>query len=281
MIKVKIGEPVTLELDPMIRNKTKPYSGRHREEGPPRHWLHEGSTGQESLLLELDPCLYALDQALATVAASVAHSVDHGEEKPYAVLVPPAQTVGWQLGFLSKNYNVYVWSETFDEVLGQAADRFGAQVIDGDLYAELEHEIDLFVYTDYSWRSARQFAQTIKETKKLLSVAGKACFAVSARGDGSLRQVNWQDGSGTSLSKIMQEGFPHVAPPEQLRKVCLSQLEPNSILPAFLKRNRDFFGRNMREEFLERMQEMDFRGSVGAPAQALIWACLLVWNREG
>ncbi|HQH27019.1 MAG TPA: hypothetical protein PLP17_06450, partial [Oligoflexia bacterium] len=54
--------------------------------------------------------------------------------------------------------------------------------------------------------------------------------------------------------------------------------DPAAALPAFLKRNRDFFGRNMREVFLERMQEADFKESFRPASAQTIWALALVWS---
>ena len=261
----------------MTHYQRKPYAGRHKEESEQRHWLEEGVAGQESLLLELDAWLYALDQPLAAIASGVAHACVPRQERPFAVFIPLYDTIGWQLASLSKHYNVYLWSENGDELLTRAANVFGAEIVDEDLLGQLEHEVDFFLCSNYVWTSEQTFKRAVRNARASLSREGRACFVLRGTGAGEDISVVWREGTSTALAEILAAEPAALPPVAENRLIALKDADPVSLLPAFLKRNRDFFGRNMRELFLQRMQEEDF----GKPFERRSgeWALLLVWSR--
>ncbi len=262
----------------MNRYWSKPHSGRHKEATEPNHWLGAGRAGQENLLLELDPKLYVLDQSLAALASAIYHSVALIEDKPYALFFSPGEAVGWQLGYLSKFFNVYVYTESADEVSTEAADRFEAKLLRGDFREELEHSIDLCISTSYAWSEPLHLGKMLKSVRQVLSPGGKCCFAFAAEGENENLEIIWGNGNRSCISNSTWREEICVPVPDNVELFCLSDFEPEVLLPAFSKRNRDFFGKDMRDSFLQRMAEADFKAEFSPQAKPKQWAGLALWS---
>lgn len=258
----------------------KPNAGRRGQTSSERHWLGEGVAGQESLLMELTPALYALDQTLASVAGSVAHRA--GSEKPFAIFVPPEGTVGWQLGYLSKKFRIYLWSEASDEFVEAAADHFGAKLVEGDLEESIENEVELFVCTSSCWHSEAHFIEGVRDALKYLAPGGSACFVVEGTGaEGDIR-LAWDDETETPLRALIEGSLFRLPAVGQVHTASLNENAAGDAdsITAFLKRSREFFGRHCRELLLQRLWEPDFgphpvEAAGGEPLER--WGVLLVW----
>ena len=244
------------------------------------HWLGEGTAGQEMLLLELDPVLFAVDQALATLSSSIAYHyqpVDY--QKPFAVLACPDAALAWQLGYLTKHFNTYLLAENVDEVTDQAADRFNAKLVAG--IEEVEHEITFYLNTNTSWSSRLALVNEVRAARTLLAPSGSACFILRAVEDRGDSVIQWSEGIADRLQDIENGDVFSLPKPDEVSRHTLNDSPPEDLLPSFTKRNREFFGRNMRELFLQRMQESDFGDCFRKSAQSKIAAALLLWRANG
>ena len=245
------------------------------------HWLNEGINGEESLLLELDPYLFACDQMLSTLSSSVAHRAETEAkgELPFAVLVPPEGSVGWQLGYLSKKFNVYIWADEGDDFLREAADQFGAKVISGDLETELTQPIELFLFTD-DWQTQSEFISSLREARDCLSICGTIGAVLKAKGLAVPERVCWADGDECGVTVLQNGGLFPLTAPSELLYARLSDLRPSEgeAFKGFVKRNRPFFGKNLRELLLSRMEEPEFASTFRTAGLESAWVILSIWE---
>lgn len=263
----------------MKRSNRKPETRRKEHDASENHWLQEGTAGQESLLLELDPFLFAADQTISTLSSSIAFNFEPDDyEKPFAVLVPPDGAIGWPLGYLSKHYNTYLALDDEDELACQAADRFNAKIIPVESRLEVEHDISFYLNTRLSWRDFAHLAQIARAAFQLLRDDGLACFVLPALKRGAKTLIQWGANEPTDFSLFSSAGVLSLPEPKQVHNCVLSEIDPIEQLPHFLKRNREFFGRNTRELFLERMQEADFRDCFAKCAEDKLVAVVVVWT---
>jgi hypothetical protein len=249
----------------------KAQTGRRaRIEEDSSHWLGEGAYGQELLLAEVDPHLFSVDRAISSQVSSLSHRIIPGEDGVYAVLILPEGGVGWQLGYLSRCFNTYVWSSKTDELLDSAARHFGALLLSGDLLAEVDRRVDLLIHTDYLWPSERVFVEEIRCSMELLNDEGVSMFVLVgcrekreesrplvSRVLGSKNfgedVIEWSDGRRSYLSWLLSRF-------ESSEVFSVSVAESLKLDPSeFIKRNRGFFGRNIRDMMLKRMGESDFQ----------------------
>ncbi|MCB0323233.1 MAG: hypothetical protein KDD69_06645 [Bdellovibrionales bacterium] len=253
------------------RHRRKAQRGRRNErkerEGAAatRHWLGEGSAGQESLLLELEPIAYVLDQAVASISTAVAHRLSLRHEKPFAVLVPPAGSVGWQLGYLIKRFNVYLCADPTDDHSQEAADRFGAKLIRGEFDAELEHEIGFFLFGGAEWEDRNTFAFAVRQAQACTADDGIVSAlllgerTIGASGACETR-VLWSDGSSSAMAELGGlSGFTLGVPiSTHTVELTMANALDSGRMSAFLKRNRAYFGRETREMLANRIRDEDF-----------------------
>ncbi len=240
--------------------KKKSYTPRRQREREHNHWLSEGADGQDSLLLELDPYLYCLDQTISTIAASIWHKYEGEATNPFGMLVQSEGSVGWHIGYLSQKYNLYVHCEELDPVIEQAAERFGLQLISMENEHELLHGIEFFLYTRTLWTDTSSFSKAVHRAIDLRAPDGTICFALAAEGTRERPVLRWQDGSTNELHEICRDIELFAAEPPETFVIPLAETDPfeGLALSAFLKRNRDFFGRDVRDLLVRRMHEADF-----------------------
>jgi hypothetical protein len=235
-----------------------------RQKSEESHWLGDGIALQESLLFDLDPFSYALDGALASTASRVVHKCLGSSERPLALLVPPRESIPWQLGVLSKKFDIFIWAENYDAMLESAAVRFNATLLNGDLPENASFDFILFTTSD--WQNAGQLSEALEEGYRLVSERGSACFILRAAGE---REICWGDGSRSSVEAIRVvakfESVEHTA--ISLRAV-FSQTGYG--VAEFAKRNRDFFGRYAQDLCLSRLYEEEFQRTMESSAVALL-----------
>lgn len=237
-----------------MRRKEKRW--RREEKGDNvKHWLEEGSVGQESLLLDVEPQLYLIDQVLCKKVTQLAYQF---KETPLGIIIPPAESVSWQICFLSKLYDLLVWGDDGDELLLEAAKTFDVEIFSGDIPEDIL-AVQLFLYLDWGWQSVNDFLIELREVSRYVAEDGEILFVLQTSGHQDTLEVHWQDGSSTVLSEIIERGA--YKKNTEAITFSFSQLavEREERLNIFLKRHREFFGKNIRELFLRRITESEFQ----------------------
>lgn len=251
------------------------------------HWLGEGRGGQEALFLEVEPTQFFLDQIIASQAASLAHSLDvqafHRHEKhsqrPFALLVPPETSIGWQLGYLSKHYSVYDSTQLDGLITDRASEHFGAQIVGTDFEQEVEHFLDFCLLANPIWQSWGSFRLWLEQILSLLSDVG-ILFAVlpSRRSTKGESYILWEDGTESLVEEGLIEGATALKAQTMFwEPFSESRAMESERIASFLKRNRAFFGKNVRDLLFQRIRDEDFLTEVNEENRG---AMLLRWQRE-
>ncbi len=249
------------------------------------HWLGEGRGGQEALFLDLEPTQFFLDQTIASQAASLARALDvqafHRSEKhsqrPFAVLVPPETSIGWQLGYLSKHYSVYASTQLDGLITDLASEHFGAQVIGSDFEQEVEHFVDFFLLANPFWQNWQSFRAWLRQLLPLLSDQGVLCAVLPCRiAEEDEVCILWEDASETPVCEGVIAGDTSLqAENVVFEPYSEARARESERIASFLKRNRAFFGKNVRDLLLQRIHDEDFLAEV---TEARRGALLLRWR---
>ncbi len=258
----------------------KHYRGDKEEQA--RHWMGEGHFGQEALLLDLDPYLYAIDQVLSHRISQIVHAREDERARPLAVLVPPEATVSWQLAYLAQHFDLSLWSDDSDAILQDAVSHFDAEIFSGELPPLIHGRLSLFVHTDAAWENRSQLRLALRDTASSLAADGEIIVVLRCRGKLSQLEVEWSDGSSSDLSEVLERHvIAGLSEPSQVVHLSLADFDPrgSEYLTAFLRRHRDFFGRNARDFFLDRMRDADFSEAFYSPQDgAARFATMICWR---
>lgn len=245
----------------MKKFERKPQAGKRGSDELVTHWLGEGGLGVECLTAEIDPILYAADAAICREIQRVFRSCDMGpKELPLAVLAPPADSIGWQLGVLARDFASVLWVQEDDELHHQATDHFGAELVCGELPERFEGAVELMLVTEYRWPSLGEFYDVVSQTCCALSTQGQALFVLAGRENG--HEVTVQFENGETLSWTEGNWPKRFGMPTPFRvEICgFKELNQDASfgVTEFLQRNRGFFGKEARQLVLQRVREEDF-----------------------
>ena len=237
------------------------------------HWLEEGELGQDSLLLDVDPFLYAADATLCRIAGAAAYDDPGDPERPFALLIPPQDAIAWQQAVLGRRYRLAMWGDYEDPISEQAADQFKIHLFSDEPPEFLKSSCSLVLLTDSHWRSVDHLAQTLQTIDPYVATGGRVLLILRTELSPEGATVLFKEGS-MPLEKLLEQPlypcFPEpAAQPDEVITLPLHDLSRtgDDYLAAFLKRHRDFFGRSMRDGMLTRMSEQDF--TIGDRAGAL------------
>lgn len=232
------------------------------------HWLDEGEQGQESLLLDIDSFLYAADGTICRLAGAAAYDDPGDPERPFALLLPPHDTVPWQQGVLGRRYRLSVWGSPDDPVSCAAADQFNVNLFAGDPPTVLEGRCTLVLVTEHRFDSPADLRRTVRLLDSCLAAGGSliAVLRTEIRPEGVLALFRDE---AVPVQSLLNDGFAPFTEAPEVITIPLHDVSRHGddYLLAFLKRHREFFGRNMRDALLERMSEPDF--TIGDRAGAL------------
>jgi hypothetical protein len=253
---------------------------RSDKEDQTRHWLGEGYSGQEALLLDLDPYLYAIDQALCHRISQTSHDKYSVRPSTTALLIPPSGAVYWQISYLSQRFELSVWADSSDTLVQSAADHFDVELFSGDIPSIVNGKIGLVVNADFTWNSRAQFLSEIRQLASTVSDGGELIVVMPGLQDGSVINIRWRDDSVSELNQLLEmRGLLGLELPQTIFTQRLNEFDYQNAdyLSAFLKRHRLFFGRNARDLFLARMRESDFsqllRSSAGNESTVAVMVC--------
>ncbi len=247
----------------MKQFRRKPHSGKSRAEQKYEHWLGEGIQGQETLLDDLDPTLYLADSAVSSLITSTALNSDRRDRRPQAILVPDQGTIGWHIGFLAKRFDVSVWTGDDDELISETAYRFNAKTFSGDLSEGGLDGVDLVLFSAYSWPDPAEFEAAVEEASGTLLESGQTVFILPIERRAGEAYVRWSASSATRLDTLTVPDDPGRPLPRTVELFWFSEFDPrdSEYLAGFLKRHREYFGKNIRDLMVDRLRSPEFQNS--------------------
>ena len=267
-------------------------NSRRQSTKPPNfegtHWLGAGVWGQESLLDEISPELYALDSWIASSSASHFHRGELNpdvseQEKPFALLMPALDSIGWQLGYLSKHYRVYLRCSEDEDASLAAADCFNAMLFESSESVASSLYIDFALDTQTTWPSWDALAEHLAMYRSLLDEKARLYFVLAAEEREGILHLPWTEGGSTPLETVLScesNGRPLGLGSGRIeQKICMPSEDPHdpARLHGFLKRNREYFGRSIREQLVARLGEPDFASAHIASSERISWALFVSW----
>lgn len=261
----------------MKQFRRKPHSGRSRSASNYEHWLGEGIQGQETLVDDLDPTLYLADSAICSLITSTALACGSRDRRPQAILVPNEGEIGWHIGYLAKRFDVAVWTGDDDELISETAYRFNAKTFSGDLAEQSADGVELILFSAYNWPSVAEFVRGVDEALDCLSENGAAAFVLPLEISPNGALIRWSAEASTPLARLTEPDEAIQALPRSSEVLEFSAFDPREteVLNSFLKRHREYFGKNIRELVVDRLTSPEF-----ALQTTPFGAALLVYSVE-
>ena len=266
----------------MKKLKRKPFSGKHNPPKEQSHWLREGRIGQETLFEELDPYFYAIEQSLASRAASIIKD-RRKSDYPSALLISDSENLGLYIQYVIKHYQCFSWLNAADDFAARACEYFNVQMILGDPARSGFEGFDLILVSNMQHEDQLAFSQLICESRDYLNDGGRLYVLLCGGEINGQKYIQWTDSSCVQLEDFMhghifQLSAPHTAQVLTLRKIDRFDA---ARVHAFLKRNREYFGKNTREIMLQRLREEDFCAAFGIDANMESrWVGLFGWEQQ-
>ena len=242
----------------MGKTKRRPLQVRRRSEDS-THWLGEGLAGQESLLIDLDPYLYAADPIVSKSIAQSAHHYDGDNARALGVIVTPEEAIPWHIAHMRKWCEVCVCAPSYDPLLEEVAHTFDATLYTDGIPAMLEGKADLLLFGGGAFRVQSEFWGAIDLAERMLSTDGKAHLILRGKGNGDELLVAFEEDIPASeiFSHESLDAFQFTEDAAQsFRK--LGQ-EHDLGMAEFWKRHRDFFGKDVRDLVMSRLYEEEFQ----------------------
>ncbi len=250
----------------MGKTRKRFVTARRPAEGEDQHWLGHGIDGQDALLFDLDPYLYAADPIICRIAQQVAHSApdrakSEPNERPKAALLLGYDLNPWTVGFLSERFDVALVTEYVDPIVEETADQFDALLVDEEEFFNLEPVFDFILRFECSKGLDPELMSRVQKCAELLICGGVALFPTLASGPSKEHEAGW-------LEKTL--GFREFSKVETER-VKLSDLSalPDFGVGDFAKRHRAFYGKEARDLCLKRIYERDFQSVISSPDDEL------------
>lgn len=229
-----------------------------------RHWLGEGLAGQESLLSEITPFLYAADATIFRHASQIAHHYHGPEERPLATVISPSGSIPWHVGQLSKHFDVCLLLEQYDPMIDGLTSSFGISVYEGHVPESLHSAVDFLVFTEIFWRDPTAFSLALRLALQLLSPSGRAIVMLPELGSPEDVAIQFASGELIARDAILQMYELSVFESALVTPIALQGLldDPKLGINEFAKRHKEFFGRSARDLCLSRLYEQDFRDEI-------------------
>ncbi len=219
------------------------------------HWLGHGIDGQDALLFDLDPYLYALDAQVCRVSQQVAHAAEQRlskGERPKAAILLGFDLNPWSVGFLSERFDVVLVTEFVDPIVEETAQRFGALVLGEEEFYGMEPIFDFVL--SFSCSSALEPAviKSIFDVSQILVPEGVALFPFHTTEKLSADvKASWLSSTlgfrEYATIEVFQTSFPEL------------KTQPDYGVSEFARRHRPFYGKESRDLCLKRIYEEDFQ----------------------
>ncbi len=254
--------------------------GVRLHEDPDRRSLERDFEEQQSLFLELDPYIYRADQVLFQVLKSFSFERRTRSEKPRALLCPPNDAVGYQIGALSELFQATLFASDPDSLHDEVVRRFRCELIEDRIPESLGGFFDAVVTTNYGWNSESEFVEAVLTAQMLLTPGGMAVFVLPGLLTPEGGAILWRDGSETKAGafeagEVFRLGAAAAA--ELIPFSEVTEIE-DDYLRRFLKRHRDYFGKAALGACLERMRDTEFTAALTGPDSGQRCALVVYWE---
>jgi len=235
----------------------KKFLTKLRPQKQSEHWLGHGLDGQEALLFDLDPYLYALDAHICRVSQQIAFSTDArvskpSKERPKAAIILGDELNPWSIGFLSEKFDLVLVTDFIDPIVEETADHFNAIILDEEKFYNLEPVIDFALFFNCSAELGRDLIKSAFDITNILAIGGVALFPTRTTEIlGAEVRANW-------LSTTL--GFKEFDSIEVFQTSFSELLKtPDYGVGEFAKRHKSFYGKEARDLCLKRIYEDDFQ----------------------
>jgi hypothetical protein len=265
------------------KERARKERGRAQKRGKEslsRHWLGEGSFGQDSLLTEIDPHLYAIDQKLCHHISQLAFHNAIKDGKPEAVIVSGPDAVPWLIPFMTDRYCLWIWGQEEDDLLNAAAASFNAEIFYGELPERLQGRASVAVLAHSHWAGPELLMDALRLFSQTLGAGGRVLTVLRGRMIEGEPHVEWEAGEHTALADLLAGNIFRFEPPVIVEEASLGEIGAlrDFGISAFLLRHHEFFGEEARDLVLARMRERDFSDLLRDNAASSRIALLLGWS---
>lgn len=247
----------------MGKTKRKSLQVRRRDEDR-GHWLGAGLAGQDSLLFDLDPYLYAADSVLSKTISQVAHHYDGENGKALIAICPAPETLPWHSAYLRSHCDVCICAPVDDPLLEFVEESFNVTIFSESVPHSLQGQADIVLFTEAHWKNLSTLEESLHIAEELLADDGRALFVLQASGEEPNLTLSWDDPYCETVADLVASRI------FSKFKIAFETVVPLATLNAqrdfgvgeFAKRHKDFFGKNARELCLSRVYEEDFQREI-------------------
>jgi hypothetical protein len=218
-----------------ITNRRDPGKGAE-------HWLGHGVEGQDALLFDLDPYLYALDPVICKIASQVSR-YEREDERGKAAILLGYDLNPWVVGFLAERFDLALVTEFADPIVEETALRFDAILLDEEEFLNIEPCFEFILRFDCARGLEPGLVRTVDLVSDLMLPGGVALFPIIAENLNLLPDTL---------------GFRNYTLVET-HQVYLKSLVKDYGVTEFAKRHRSFYGKEARDLCLKRIYERDFQ----------------------
>ena len=252
----------------MVMSKTrKKFLSKLRPQRHAEHWLGHGIDGQEALLFDLDPYLYAFDAQICKISQQIAFSKDEralksSKERPKAAIILGDELNPWSVGFLSEKFDVVLVTNFIDPIVEETADHFNAIILDEEKFYELEPVFDFILFFNCCSKLDREVIKNAVEVTNILAPGGVALFPSRTT------QILTAEVRASWLSTTL--GFKEFESIDVWQTSFSELLKiPEYGVGDFAKRHKSFYGKEGRDLCLKRIYEDDFQDVVNGNREVL------------
>lgn len=242
----------------MGKTRRKLIQARRRGDDS-NHWLGEGIAGQESLLIDLDPYLYAADPIISKSIAQSARAYSGDNARALGVIVTPAEAIPWHIAHMRKWCEVCVCAPDYDPLLEEVVGAFDATLYSNGIPSTLEGKTDLLLFGGGAFRVQSEFWEALDLAERMLSPDGRAHFVLRGKGDADNLHVVFEEEipCGELFAHESLDAFKYTE--DAASSFRRLGLEHDLGMGEFWKRHRDFFGKDVRDLVLSRLYEEEFQ----------------------
>lgn len=253
--------------------RRKPHTARRMSRENWSHWLEQGADGQETLLLDVTPPLLTLDRAICSRATQIAFRLRGDRTRRRALVVAPPGVASWQIGFLSKHFEVFVYTPELDPILERISSAFEATLLES-LDELPEHAADLILLLESNWTDSIKFLEAAQFAAEYLSSEGELLSVLFCEELNGHSEVLWSSGAKTEIvaligraSRLLSQQFRGYESVPIVRSLF------QNMAGEFLKRHREYFGKNARDLYMSHINDPEFIPDklIGRSAVLLAW----------
>lgn len=231
---------------------------------------------RDDLFSDVEPQLFAIDQALCKLSTSVAHRFEGDYDKPLCLFEVEEHAGSWLLAYLSKRFHLCMRKSSLAGFIYESASYYNVMDYDQLLEKNSEYPLAFYLSTRLDWDCFEEFQEAVVFAKQQLAHDGVATFVLPTFVELDLEKsatqtyVQWVGDEPLALKQMLSQ--LHCFPRKEYLTVCLQGLE-QSLRPTaeeFFKRHRSYFGKHSKGYLFSRIGEHDFGESFNSSQSATL-----------